>query len=99
MFVFGGQTVVEAIEHRHKWSNEEASRKLSELGEVQGSDFDCRPPDHEKQESDTVVHPKPVTEVLEALKKITGENPNDEILNSVSHEISFVIGTLEYAVS
>jgi hypothetical protein len=135
MCVFGGQTVVEGIEHRRRWSNEEASTKLQELGQAEGSDFDCRPPGYEHQESDAVVHPKPITEVLEALRQIVEENPNDNVLNSgeffsllillllvlkrfipisceinahsfflfgdfstVSHEISFVMGTLEYVM-
>jgi len=97
--VFGGQTVVEGIEHRRRWSNEEASTKLQELGQAEGSDFDCRPPGYEHEESDVVVHPKPIPEVLEALRQIVEENPDDNILNSVSHEISFVIGTLEYVMS
>jgi pimeloyl-ACP methyl ester carboxylesterase len=93
---FGGQTVVEAMEHRHKWSDEEAYNKLNELGDVQPSDFDCRPPGYEKQESETVVHPKPIPEVVTDLKSIMEAHPNDEIMNSVSHELSFVVGTLEY---
>mmetsp|Transcript_15225 Transcript_15225/g.37560 ORF Transcript_15225/g.37560 Transcript_15225/m.37560 type:complete len:974 (+) Transcript_15225:286-3207(+) len=93
---FGGQTVVEAMEHRHKWSDEEAYSKLSELGGAEPSDFDCRPPGYEKQESETVVHPKPIPEVVSALKSLTEEYANDEMMNVVSHELSFVIGTLEY---
>jgi hypothetical protein len=79
---FGGQTVVEAMEHRHKWSDDDARQSLSRLGEVASSDFDCRPPGYEQQESDTVVHPKPIPEALDAIKKILGDNPNDEILKS-----------------
>jgi hypothetical protein len=84
------------MEHRHRWSDEEAYRKLTELGDVQLSDFDCRPPGYEKQESETIVHPKPIPEVISALKSIMEEYQNDEAMNSVSHELSFVIGTLEY---
>ena len=80
--VFGGQTVVEGIEHRHRWSNEEASTKLQQLGQAEGSDFDCRPQGYEHEESDVVVHPKPIPEVLEALRQIVEENPDDNILNS-----------------
>lgn len=96
---FGGQTVVEAMEHRHRWSDEEAYNKLTELGEVQPSDYDCRPPGYETQESETVVHPKPIPEVIAALETIMEENPNDEVLNSLSHELAFVIGTLDYTMS
>jgi len=99
LLTFGGQTVVEGIEHRHKWSDEEAYSKLHELGQIEVSDFDCRPPGYETQESESVVHPKPIPEVLEAMRKIIEDNPNDELLNSVSHEVLFVIGTLEYVMA
>jgi len=99
MCVFGGQTVVEGIEHRHRWSSEEARTGFHELGAAKGSDFDCRPSGYEQQESDVIVHPKPVPEVLEAIRKIVEDNPSDHILNSVTHEISFVLGTLEYVVA
>ena len=82
LLTFGGQTVVEAMEHRHKWSDEEAYSKFHQLGQIEESDFDCRPPGYETQESETVVHPKPIPEVLKALKKIIEDNPNDELLNS-----------------
>jgi hypothetical protein len=79
---FGGQTVVEAMEHRHRWSDDEARSKVSELGPVESVDFDCRPPGYEQQESETVVHPKPIPEVVDNLKKILEQNPGDTILNS-----------------
>ncbi|KAL3925460.1 MAG: hypothetical protein SGILL_000401 [Bacillariaceae sp.] len=79
---FGGQTIVEAMEHRHKWSDNEAQTKLSELGHVEESDYDCRPPGYEQQESETVVHPKPIPEVVAALKQIVEDNPNDAIMNN-----------------
>mmetsp|Transcript_18209 Transcript_18209/g.45240 ORF Transcript_18209/g.45240 Transcript_18209/m.45240 type:complete len:908 (-) Transcript_18209:113-2836(-) len=90
--VFGGQTVLEGIEHR------KSTTQLHEIASPVASDFDCRPPNYEQQESDVVVHPKPIPEVLEALKKIVQENPNDAVLNNASHEIAFVIGTLEYVM-
>jgi hypothetical protein len=123
---FGGQTVVEAMEHRHLWSDDEAQSKMSELGPVQPSDFDCRPPGYEQQESETVVHPKPIPEAVDNLKKIVADNPSDPILNAgmyrfwsikphtfflgshifncdvvlaVKHEVSYVIGTLEYTIA
>jgi hypothetical protein len=88
MLTFGGQTVVEGIEHRRRWTDEEAYTKLSDLGQVHPSDFDCRPDGWEQQESETVVHPKPIPEVLEALKKIVADNPNDAVLNAGTY-ISF----------
>ena len=120
---FGGQTIVEAMEHRLNLSLDDTGYSPSRLGEVNPKDFDCRPPGYESQESETVVHPKPIPEVVESIKKILTENSEDEILksgkqigkclafhfnlrskvltyaNSVSHEITFVLGTLEYVVA
>lgn len=76
--VFGGQTVIEGMEHRKQIPFDQAT--VSELGETLPSDFDCRPPDYGKDESDTVVHPKPIPEVLNTMKKVIDENENDEIL-------------------
>lgn len=75
---FGGQTVIEGMEHRHNWTEEQSRTSLSRLGQVKTDDFDCRPPGFESQESDSIVHPKPIPEVLCALKKIMDENLNDE---------------------
>jgi hypothetical protein len=88
---FGGQTIVEAMEHRHKWSDEEAQFKLSELGHVDESDFDCRPPGYEQQESETVVHPKPIPEVVAALKQIVEDNRNDAIMNNGKFKEKLVV--------
>jgi len=77
---FGGQTVIEGMEHRHNWTDEQARASFSRLGEVEPADFDCRPPGYESQESETTVHPKPIPEVLEHLQKILQENPNDAML-------------------
>lgn len=79
---FGGQTVIEGIEHRHKWTEEQSRTSLSRLGPVEPSDFDCRPPGFETQESEMTVHPKPIPEVLEHLKQIIQENSNDEVLSA-----------------
>ncbi len=79
---FGGQTIIEGIEHRHNWTEEQARTSMSSLGPVNSDDFDCRPPGYESQESDITVHPKPIPEVVDQLKKIMGENQNDEILLS-----------------
>jgi hypothetical protein len=100
--VFGGQTIVEGIEHRSSAVDGNTSsnippKQLSLVAE--DSDFDCRPPGYEQQESDAVVHPKPIPEVLEALREILGDHRGDAILNSVSHEVAFVMGTLEYIVA
>jgi len=92
LLTFGGQTVVEAIEHRKNWSDEQ-------VVQAENSDFDCRPLGYETVENDSIVHPKPIPEVLKALERIIEDNPNDEILNSVTHEVSFVINTLQYVVS
>ena len=78
---FGGQTLVEGMEHRHKWTEDQARTLLAQLGPVLPTDFDCRPPGYESQESGTTVHPKPIPEVIEALKTLTHEYPNDEVLS------------------
>lgn len=52
----------------------------SKLGQALPSDFDCRPPGFEQQESDSIVHPKPIPEVLDDIKRIIEENPNDGML-------------------
>jgi hypothetical protein len=80
--IYGGQTVVESMEHRLNLSLEDASSSIARLGEVLPKDFDCRPPGYEQQESETVVHPKPIPEVVTFIKQILEENPDDELLNS-----------------
>ena len=116
---FGGQTVVEAAEHRQSRVSG-AVQSISQLGQIVSSDFDCRPPGYEKLESDAVVHPKPIPEVLATIKQLLEVHQDDEIIRSgknpfeivvlhttcysyiislcfaVNHELSFVIGTLEY---
>ena len=60
--------MVEAMEHRHELTDVQAREACSRLGEAIPVDFDCRPPGFEKQESETVVHPKPIPEVVEFMK-------------------------------
>lgn len=79
---FGGQTVIESVEHRLNVAIDDASQSPTRIGEISPKDFDCRPPGFEKQESETVVHPKPIPEVVESIRKILEENPNDEILKT-----------------
>ena len=79
---FGGQTVVEAAEHRLSQSPDGAAQSLSQLGPIVSSDFDCRPPGYEKLESDVVVHPKPIPEVLASLRQLLEANSNDEMIKS-----------------
>lgn len=130
MLIFGGQTVVEGMEHRLKLTEDEV-RAPGQVGAVLPSDFDCRPPGYKSQESETTVHPKPIPEVIEELERVLKENSNDESLSSgtylllqisicyfmsvvqvyisslhflsrykaVSHEVGFVIGTLQYCLS
>jgi hypothetical protein len=78
LLTFGGQRVVEAMEVRQQKSYGESV--FSEFSEVTSSDFDCRPPGYQSQESDSEVHPKPIPEVLDTIKRIVEENPNDEYL-------------------
>jgi hypothetical protein len=79
---FGGQTVIESVEHRLNLAIDDGAQSSTRLGEISPKDFDCRPPGYEKQESETVVHPKPIPEVVESIRTILEENPNDEILKS-----------------
>ena len=78
--MYGGQTVLEGLECRKHLAAEEAGKSLSQIGEVLPADFDCRPPGYEKHESETVIHPKPIPEVLREVKKVMEEYPTDEIL-------------------
>ena len=87
--VFGGQTVVEAMEHRHELSDNEARKALDRLGDVLPSDFDCRPPGYESQESETTVHPKPIPEVLAEIKRVMQENSNDSVLSEGKSRMSW----------
>eukprot|EP00525_Craspedostauros_australis_P010893 CAMPEP_0198120966 /NCGR_PEP_ID=MMETSP1442-20131203/30847_1 /TAXON_ID= /ORGANISM="Craspedostauros australis, Strain CCMP3328" /LENGTH=225 /DNA_ID=CAMNT_0043779705 /DNA_START=221 /DNA_END=898 /DNA_ORIENTATION=- len=101
---YGGQTVVEALEHRIGASSNgsavDAARALSAPKEpVIAADFDTRPPGYADQESDSVVHPKPIPEVVETLKEILDQHKDDAGLQQVKHEIAFCIGTLEYVVA
>lgn len=96
---FGGQVIVESMEHRHQWTEEQAWKSAGQLGQVQPVDFDCRPPGYQAQESETVIHPKPIPEVLAEMTKLVDSNPNDQALKSVHHEISFVVGTLQYVIA
>lgn len=82
MLTFGGQTVVEGIEHRNNWSEEEARTSASRLGIAEATDFDCRPPGYESQETETIIHPKPIPEVISKIKKIMEDHPSDEVLRS-----------------
>eukprot|EP00934_Nitzschia_sp_Nitz4_P003370 Nitzschia sp. Nitz4//scaffold76_size158648//79575//82649//NITZ4_002549-RA/size158648-augustus-gene-0.135-mRNA-1//1//CDS//3329557854//3360//frame0 len=96
---YGGQSIVESMEHRNHVSDAEPSQSVDDLGTVTPADFDRRPAGFQAQESDTMVHPKPIPEVVEAMKRIIAENPNDESMKSANHEVAFVIGTLEYVIA
>jgi hypothetical protein len=85
---FGGQTLVESMEHRLKWTDEQARTSLGQLGPVLPIDFDCRPPGFASQESGTTVHPKPIPEVLKELKDIAQSNPDDELLSAGRYPFS-----------
>jgi hypothetical protein len=77
---FGGQTLVEAMDHR--LMPDGASQSASPTGKVSPADFDCRPPGFEKHETESVVHPKPIPEVLDSMKKVLEQSPNDEVLKT-----------------
>lgn len=78
LLTFGGQTVVEGMEHRQQIPFVESDP--GKLGKALTSDFDCRPPGFEQQESDSIVHPKPIPEVLDDIKRIIEDNPDDRSL-------------------
>lgn len=79
--VFGGQCVIEGMEMRTNQAPA-SSAKVGDLGAVSDKDFDCRPPDYHTDESETVVHPKPIPEVIEAIKSQRAENTNDDTLRA-----------------
>mmetsp|Transcript_11959 Transcript_11959/g.34579 ORF Transcript_11959/g.34579 Transcript_11959/m.34579 type:complete len:959 (+) Transcript_11959:329-3205(+) len=97
---YGGQSVAEALELRVA-AKTGATIPLQSFPKepVIPKDFDSRPPGYEQQESESVVHPKPMPEVVEKIKDIAEGSKGDASLEKVKHEIAFCIGTLEYIVA
>lgn len=91
---YGGQYVVEEAEHRLA---ADGGQPNSGSIAVVPADFDMRPAGFEMQESAKLVHPKPIPEVLESLKVLVADN--GDAFASVKHEITFVIGMLEYMLA
>ncbi|GAX21865.1 hypothetical protein FisN_30Hh066 [Fistulifera solaris] len=90
LLVFGGQTVVGHAERR---LSSDPTRPLT----IVPADFDERPAGYQQQESPpTKVFPKPIPEVLERLSLLLEHNTDDS-LSSVSHEMGYIIGMLQYA--
>jgi hypothetical protein len=85
---FGGQVVVNSAEKR-----DTSSEQLV----IAASDFDSRPVGYQNEENDMTVHPKPIPEVLETLKKLV--QADDPSLRAVKHEMAYCIGMLEYVVA
>lgn len=70
---YGGQVIVDNAERR--LSNTQSRPNTEHAGiKVIPRDFDQRPEGYEKQETGKMVHPKPIPEVLEALKKSVANN-------------------------
>ena len=86
---FGGQVVTEAAE-----------RRLPEGIPlvIAPTDYDCRPRGYEREESELMVHPKPIPEVIATLKSLSQGN-NDTSLASIEHELAYCIGMLEYVAT
>lgn len=85
---FGGQIVAGAAEARQGRSD---TLQISPL------DFDCRPAGYQREETDMMVHPKPIPEVIATLKSVVERN--DVSIRSAEHELSYCIGVLEYVVA
>lgn len=88
---FGGQVVASAAEKRIGGPSSSQSLVIA------SSDFDSRPAGYQNEENDMMVHPKPIPEVLAALKNLV--QTDDASLRSVKHEITYCIGMLEYVVA
>ena len=71
---YGGQVVVDQAERRLAGANNNTPAYPEQAVVVVPKDFDQRPEGYEKQESAKMVHPKPITEVVESLKKLLAEN-------------------------
>lgn len=69
---FGGQVVVEQAEQRLASSNQAQQGPF----EIVPTDFDCRPPGYESEESEMATFPKPIPEVVAVLRSVmdTGDD-------------------------
>ena len=85
---FGGQIVAGAAEVR---------RGRSDPLHILPVDFDCRPAGYQQEETEMMVHPKPIPEVIATLKSLVERN--DVSIRSAEHELSYCIGVLEYVVA
>jgi hypothetical protein len=85
----GGQRVAAAADRRMEGSDQQRN--------VIASDFDSRHPGFQEEESDIMIHPKPIPEVLEALKQSMASN--NVSIKSVEHEIRYTTGMLQYIVA
>ena len=88
---FGGQIVAEASEKRR------GGQRSSETLHILPEDFDCRPSGYQTDETDEMVHPKPIPEVVATLKRVMERS--DLSTRSVEHELSYCIAVLEYVMA
>lgn len=94
---YGGQVVASKAERRLAVDNATTLPNAENVLPVIPSDFDQRPEGYEQQETGKMVHPKPLPEVLEKLRASVASESDS--FSSVKHEISFVIGMLEYVIA
>jgi len=83
--VFGAQVVAGAAERRTPGSTPMVVAPI---------DFDCRPAGFEREETGTMIHPKPIPEVMATLKSVV--DSGDESVLLVLSEIKYCIGIMEY---
>lgn len=84
---YGGQVVATAAQRRLASSDVD----------VIAADFDSRPAGYQLEESDVLIHPKPIPEVIDALKRCLESGDNGT--KAVEAELKFIIGMLEYVVA
>ncbi|GKY93056.1 hypothetical protein MPSEU_000273900 [Mayamaea pseudoterrestris] len=85
--VYGPQRVLTLAEARRR-------KSATAPDAIDAADFDARPPGFESEESDVLIHPKPIPEVVRNLVEML--ELGDESFSQLSHEFQYVLGTLQY---
>mmetsp|Transcript_31650 Transcript_31650/g.46946 ORF Transcript_31650/g.46946 Transcript_31650/m.46946 type:complete len:965 (-) Transcript_31650:147-3041(-) len=93
---YGGQVLVHVAENRMQQAA--VGGQQQQQVTIEQADFDLRPIGYESEESDTVMHPKPIPEVLAVIKAALESNSGDPSLAPIQHELQFCGGVLEYMV-
>ena len=86
--------MVDQAERRLAGANNNTPANPEQAVVVVPKDFDQRPEGYEKQESAKMVHPKPITEVVESLKKLLAEN-GDSLAPGKLNDILFASTSLK----